>query len=186
MAITVQQFAERAARQARKGRTEQESRIFVDRVALLIPQASQRFSMDVASDPHRRGRMRTAWNDVALTNGQVQMAGAALSNLLVGGLPWGVFFDSEDSERKYPLVFKREPSSLYQPLDTNFGYCAVLNNYLLTKKRGSGSLTEMSAITVLANYSFDFSGNYPLPEEFEDDAITTLANLVAADVQVPA
>lgn len=187
MAITVQEFAERAARQARAGRTEAESRIYLDRVALLIPRAEQVFSWEVAQDPRRRGRMRDLWLDIVLTDGKVELTNAGgVDNLLVAALPWAVFFDAEDTEKRYPLVFKREPNSIFRPLDSNFGYCTVLDNFLLTKKRSSGSLTEMSAITFYANYVFDFSGNYPLPEEFEDDAITTLANLAAADVETAA
>lgn len=184
MAITPQQFAERAARQARAGRTEQESRIFTDRVALLIPRARHQFSSEVARDPRRRGRMRDVWADIVLTDGKIEIVGSAgLNNILIDALPWGTFYDAEDSDRKYPLIFKREPQSIFRPLDSNFGYCTVLDNYLLTKKRTSGSLTEMSAITIYTNYEFDFSGSYPLPDEFEEDAITTLANLAVADVQ---
>lgn len=186
MALTSQQFAERAARIARKGRTEQESRIFVDRVALLIPNAQQQFSWEVAQDRNRRGRMRHSWVDVSLTNGQLELVSPTVGNLLVAALQWGVFFDGEDDELKYPLIFKREPQSLFGPLNSNFGYVAVLDNFLLTKKRTSGSLTEMSAITFFANYVFDFGGTYNLPEEFEDDALMTLANLAATDVEASA
>lgn len=187
MAITPQQFAERAARQARAGRTEAESRIFTDRAALLIPQARHQFSMEVALDPRRRGRMRDVWSNIALTNGQVEIVGGAgVNNILIAALQWGTFFDGDDSEMKYPLVFKREPQSIFRPLDSNFGYCTVLDNFLLTKKRTSGSLTEMANITIYTSYEFDFSGSYPLPDEFEEAAITTLANLAAADVQVSA
>lgn len=183
MAITVQQFVERAARQARAGRTENESRIFTDRVALLVPNAEHQFSMEVANDPRRRGRMRARWDDVALTNGQVELSTANVPNILISGMQWGTFFDGEDDEMTYPLIFKSEPQALFQPLNSNYGYCAVFNNYLLTRKRSSGSLTEMSAITIFSSYIFDFSGNYPLPEEFEEDAITQLARIAAADVK---
>lgn len=183
MALTATQFAERAARIARKGRTEQESRIFLDRVSLLIPNAQQQFSWEVAQDRDRRGRMRHSWADVSLTNGQLELVSPTVGNLLIAALPWAQFFDGDDDELKYPLIFKREPQSLFGPLNSNFGYVAVLDNFLLTKKRTSGSLTEMSSITFFANYVFDFGGTYNLPEEFEDDALMTLANLAATDVE---
>lgn len=186
MALTAQQFVERAARQARAGRTEHESQIFTDRVALLVPVAQHKFSMGVAADPRRRGRMRAEWNSVSLTAGQVELVAANVPNLLISGLQWGTLFDGEDSERKHPLVFKTEPQVLFRPLNNNYSYAAVLNNFLITRKRSSGSLTEMSAITIFSSYVFDFSGNYPLPDEFEEDAITTLAMIAAADVKAPA
>lgn len=183
MAITAIQYVERAARLARAGRTEQESRIFNDRVALLYPQAAARFSWDVARDPRRRGRMRATWGAVPLTNGKAELIAGTVDNLLLAALPWALFFDGEDAEMQYPLVFKREPQSIYRPLDPNFGYVTVQDDYLLTKKRGSGSLTEMASVTIIGNYVFDFNGTYSLPEEYEEDAITMLAQLAAADVQ---
>lgn len=180
MPVTVQEFTERAARQARGGRTEAESRIYLDRVALLIPNAAHKFSTEVARDPQRRGRMRTTWLDVALTGGQVAIA-TGLPNLLTVGLSYGSFFDGEDDEMRYPLIYKLLPQALFQYTDANFGYCALLDDHLITKKRVSGSLSEMSAITVISNYVFDFSGSYPLPEEYEEDAITTLAELAATN-----
>lgn len=171
---------------ARKGRTEHESRIFLDRVSMLIPNAEHQFSWQVAQDPRRRGRMRHSWVDLTLTNGQLELIPPDASNILVSALQWGQFFDGEDDEMHYPLVFKREPHSLFRPLDSNFGYVSVFDNFLLTKKRGSGSLTEMSAITIISSYTFDFSGSFNLPDEFEEDAIATLANLASTDVEATA
>ncbi len=186
MGITAQQFAERAARLARKGRTETEARIFVDRVALLIPNAAHQFSTEVANDPHRRGRMRATWDAVSLTDGTVEVLPATVPNLLTVGLPWGMFFEGDDTERSQPLVWKRDASSLFRKLSPNFGYVALLDNLLITRKRSSGSLTEMTSLTIISNYVFDFSGNYPLPDEFEEDAIMTLAEFAATDVATTA
>ena len=186
MGVNAIQFIERAARMARKGQTEMESRIFNDRVALLLPNAAYQFSWEVAQDPRRRGRMRSPYTDVPLTSGQLELISGNVPNLLVPALQWALFFDGEDDDMQYPLVFKREPQSLFQPLNSNFGYVSVMDNFLITKRRTSGSLTEMSAVTLIANYVFDFNGQYPLPDEFEPDAIMTLANLAAADAETPA
>lgn len=183
MALTAIQYVERAARLARAGRTEQESRIFNDRVALLYPQAAAKFSWDVALDPRRRGRMRATWSAVPLVNGKAELIAGTVDNLLLAALPWAQFFDGDDSDFRYPLVFKREPQSLFRSLDPNFGYVAVQDDYLITRKRTSGSLTEMASVTIIGNYVFDFNGTFSLPEEYEEGAITTLAQLAAADVQ---
>ena len=56
----------------------------------------------------------------------------------------------------------------------------IQDKEVLTKKKGAG-LTDMQSLTLYANYIWNFTEDFPLPPEFEDDAITELASLLLTD-----
>jgi len=186
MPLDANQYANRAAREARQGKSESESRIYLDRAALLIPKAQQSFSMAIANDPARRGRMRTQFVDdgqsvIVLDQGAkviTDIAGSA--NLLTAALKWSVAFDGEDTDHRYPLLWMPEPTAIFGHTSSNFGRYTVFDDRILTKKKGAG-LTDMQSLTLYANYIWNFTEDFPLPPEFEDDAITELASLLLTD-----
>jgi hypothetical protein len=187
MSLDANQYANRAAREARQGKSESESRIYLDRAALLIPKAQQSFSMAVANDPARRGRMRIEFTDegqdvITLDQGTKTIADIFGSKqLIVSALKWSVAFDGEDTEHKSPLIWMPEPTAIFGHTNGNYGRFTVFDDRILTKKKGGG-LTDMQSLTLYANYIWNFTEDFPLPLEFENEAITELASLLLTNV----
>ncbi len=178
----------RAVQIARKGRGPTDSAIFEDDADLLVQNAAQMLSDRVAQDERRRHLLRKDFV-ITLVNGVGTLVGAAYEGILHSALQWASFYDPDDvndDTLTHPYVFKREAQDLHKYLNPNYGYWAFLAP-LQFETRARNIADVQASRTALngngqirANYTFDFSGNFPLPTggELDNEACEALAEML--------
>ena len=181
MALTIQQLCERSTRRARGGFAEDEAGITVARAAMLVPEALGDLARIIAMDGERRDLLRTSWT-VTLTSGSADLSVAAYDYLLKEALQYSTAFDVDDTQQTFPLVYKRHAHQLNWGSNPAFGYYAFEKNTLVTRQRGNSGPSNMTSLTLIANYvpalgtNAPVSNPYVLPVELEDDIITILSD----------
>lgn len=184
MPLTLEIFTRRALREARKGLSEEESKIYFDQALLLFPKAMDQLALEVTLDPRQRGSLR-ARLAITLTNGYADLA--ERPEIFVKGLPFSEAFDADTGEEKTRLLWKDDPAALNQWLSPVFGYYSVRENRIVTRKAGSQALGEMQDLILYTICVPDFD-TYPIPEELQPRALSIFAQLLqplmppAADV----
>lgn len=175
MPLTKTQYASRALREARRGLTEAESRLDLAQATLFLPEAIHAFAEGVSRDPYKRGKMRGRFEIHLSASGVATLAD--YPQLLTSGLPFAEVYDAQDVEYRNQFQYKQQASQLNRPLDPNFGYYAVRDRESLVARAGAGFGNTFDLV-VFGPYIPDFTDNYPVPPEFEEEAIRMLAELL--------
>ena len=175
MPLTPEIFTRRALREARQGRSEEESQIHFDQALLLLPKAMDQLALETAMHPVQRASLTTRLA-IGLTSGYADLA--ARPQILVQGLPFSEAYDGDLGEERNRLIWKPDAAALSQWLNRSFGYYALRQNRILTCKAGSASLTEMRSFILYTSYIPDFSNDFPLPDELEPRGLTIFAELL--------
>lgn len=178
MPLTRETFCRRALREARGGRSEEETGLFLDQALLLLPQAMDKLALEVAMDPQQRGSLRTRLA-INAPSGYVDLT--TRPYILVKGLPFSEAYDADTGEERVRLVWKDEPAALSQWLSPTFGYYAVRTNRIILRRAGSTRLDEMQNLILYTVYIPDLD-TWPLPEELESRGLTIHAELLRANV----
>lgn len=181
MPLSIQNLCERSVRKARGGFSESEAGIDVARAAMLVPEALSDLAIMIAKDGQRRDILRTEFT-VILTSGVADLSSTDYDYLLREALEYSTAFDADDTERTFPLVYKRHAHQLNWGVNPAFGYYAFENNKIKTRQKGNAGPSNMTSLTLIANYIPAMGSNAPtptnpyvLPVELEDEAITILA-----------
>lgn len=168
------QFVNRALREARRGLTEDEARLSLIQATQLAPQALHKLAEMVADDPHRRARLRGRFEIALSASGEAALTGQPL---LIKALRYADVYDLQDVEYRSKFIYKHHPHALSRKLDPNFGYFSIRDDDSIIARTGAG-WGNVFNLAIFTNYIPDLSATYPLPAEFEDEAITLLAQIL--------
>ncbi len=188
MPLTRETMVIRAVQLARGGQSPEVSGIYEDDADLLVENAAHALSNRVAMDERIRHLLQKNY-PVTLTDGAGGFSGAAYEGILQSALQWASFYDPDDvlnNTFSSPYIYKREAQTLHKYLNPNFGYWALRVPLTIeTRARNiADPVASRQALNgtaiIRANYTFDFSGNNPLPTggELDDEAVQELARML--------
>jgi hypothetical protein len=183
--LTAAELVLRATRKARGGLSPAESRIFDDNAYLLIKDALTELATRAAKDSKKRWLLMRSFT-LTFTDGAAPISGALFDGLLKEYLCYAFLYEPGDDQQVFPYHFINNLQDLRGYQHPVFGHWALSDQSTIrTRARnvgGEGALTALNGEGALrAIYIPDFSGNNPLPAEFDDWAVEILSDLLIAN-----
>jgi hypothetical protein len=184
MPLNVAELVLRATRKARAGFAPSESRIYDDNAYLLVRDAMNELAGRAAMDSEKRPLLMRLF-ELTFADGVVDISAASFDGLLKSHLRYGFLYDPGDSTQSAPYQFIDNLQDLRRWQHPAFGYWGLSEqSEIVTRARnvtGESALTTLNGTGALRGiYIPDFSGDNPLPTEFDDWAVMILAKMLVA------
>jgi hypothetical protein len=178
MSLTQESLVNQAIALAAKGLSQDESKIYVTDVDLLVQHAMEDLADTIAKDERRRGMLIKTFTPLTIdsTTGIGDLSVSAYDDLKREHLGKGTIFDADSATD--PLWPINAYQDLLRPQPTIYGYYCLFNNKIYTRQRSTGSLVATNGPLTINAIFVPVAATVPadlIPHAIEKLALRILA-----------